>query len=143
MRVGRGAVSPARPTSPRTPRREGKAWGGGCAGAAEALPPACAAEVKTEAYPLPALHPNVPDVAACGGGGLFGVVRWRGVGCRRKRSALAGGRAGVRTRPPPHAFPSLPPLLPTDWGMCAERTPPYPHATFSPMILAYSYHRSS
>ena len=51
--------------------------------------------------PLPALRPNVPDVAACGGGGLFGAVRWRGAGCRRKRSGLARGWAGVRTRPRP------------------------------------------
>ena len=86
----------------------GKHGVGSCAGAAEALPPACPAEVEAKASPLPALHPNVPKVAACGGCGLFGAVRWRRAGWRWNRSGQAGGWAGVRTRSPPHAFPSLP-----------------------------------
>ena len=102
----------------------GKQWVEGGAGAAEALPHACPAEAETEANPLPALHPNVPKVAACGGCGLFGVVRWRGVGWRWRRSGLAWGWAVVRLRPPPIASPSLPPYAPqTEGGMgSAHRT---------------------
>lgn len=85
-------------------------------GAAEALPPACPAETETEACHLPALCPNVPDVAVCGGGGLFGTMRWRVAGWRRRRSGQAGGWAGVRTRPPPYASPSLPPTAPQALG---------------------------
>lgn len=55
MMAGRGAVPPDSPTSPKTPRREGEAWGGGlcvrcgspapclpCGGGNGSLPPACA-----------------------------------------------------------------------------------------------------
>ena len=116
MRAWRGALPPASPTSHGHHAGRGKHGAGGCAGAAEALPPACPAEAETEACPLPALCPNVPDVAACGGGGLFGAMRWRGAGWRWRRSGQAGGWAGVRTRPPPHASPSLPPYAPQTEG---------------------------
>ena len=56
MRAGRGALLHDSPTSPKTPRREGEAWGGGlcgrsgspapclpCGGGNGSLPPACAA----------------------------------------------------------------------------------------------------
>jgi hypothetical protein len=99
------------------------------------MPPACAAETETEACPLPALRPNVPDVAACGGGGLFGAVRWRGAGCRRRRSALAGGWAGVRTRPPPHASPSLPPYTPQTEGGARNAPRPALMLRFHPRFL--------
>ena len=104
------------PPAPRHHAGRGKHGAGGCTGAAEAQPPACHAETETEACPLPALRPNVPDVAVCGGGGLFGAVRRRGAGWRRRRSGQAGGWAGVRTRPPPHASPSLPPYAPQTEG---------------------------
>ena len=55
MRAGRGALPPDSPTSPKTPRREGEAWGGGlcgrsgshapclpCGDGDGSLPPACA-----------------------------------------------------------------------------------------------------
>lgn len=139
MRAGRGALPLIAPPAPRHHAGKGKHGAGGCAGAAEALPPACPAEVETEACPLPALCPDVPDVAACGGGRLFGAMRWRGAGWRRKRSGLARGWAGVRTRPPPHASPSLPPATPqTGEG---ARNAPRPalmlrlHPRFPPILI--------
>lgn len=139
MRAGRGAVPPDSPTSPKTPRREGEAWSGGCAGAAEALPPACPAETETEACPLPALCPNVPDVAACGGGGLFGAMRWRG-GWLEVETEWAGGGLGWSAHAPPApCFPLPAPHSPTDGGRGAERAPPRPHATLSPTIPDGSY----
>ena len=143
MRVWRGAVPPASPTSPRTPRREGEAWGGGlcgrsgspapclpCGDGDGSLPPACAA----------------PQCARCRrvrrGRALWGSAQ-AGAGWRRRRSGQAGGWAGVRTRPPPHASPSLPPHSPTGGGRGAERAPPYPHATLSPMIPDGFYYRSN
>ena len=113
----------------------GKHEAGGCAGAAEAMPPACAAETETEACHLPALCHNVPDVAACGGGGLFVAMRWRVAGCRRRRSGQAGGWAGVRTRPPPYASPSLPPTAPQTEGGARNAPRPTLMLRFHPRFL--------
>ena len=123
------------PPAPRHHAGRGKHGAGGCACAAEALPPACPAETETEACPLPALCPNVPDVAACGGGGLFGAMRWRGAGWRWRRSGQAGGWAGVRTRPPPHASPSLPPTAPQTEGGARNAPRPAIMLRFHPRFL--------
>ena len=143
MRVWRGALPPASHTSPRTPRREGEAWGGGlcgrsgspvpclpCGGGNGSLAPACAA----------------PQCARC-----RRVRRGRAL-CG---SALAGDRLEVKTEwaggglgwsahaPPAPCFPLPATLHPTDGGRGAERTPPYPHATLSPTIPGGSYSHSN
>lgn len=133
MRAGRGALPPASPTSPRTPRREGEAWGGGLCGRCGSPAPCLPCGGGDGSLPLPALRPNVPDVAACGGRRLFGAVRWRGAGCRRKRSGLARGWAGVRTRPPPHASPSLPSYAPQTGGGARNAPRPALMLRFHPL----------
>ena len=143
MRAGRGALPPDSPTSPRTPRRKGEAWGGGlcgrsgspapclpCGGGDGSLPPACAA----------------PQCARCRrvrrGRALWGcALAW---GWLEAETEWAGAGLGWSAHAPPapcFPFPAL--LHPTDGGRGAERAPPCPHATPLPTILVDSYPRSN
>ena len=126
IRPGRGALPPDSPTSPRTPRREGEAWGGGlcvrcgspapclpCGDGDGSLPPACA-------VPQCARCRRVRRVRALWGCALAGA------GWRRRRSGQAGGLGWSAHAPPAPCFPLPAPLRPTDGGRGAERAPPWP-----------------
>lgn len=134
MRAWRGALPHDSPTSPRAPRREGEAWGGGlcmrsgspapclrCGDGDGSLPPACAA----------------PQCARCRrvrrGRALWGSAQ--AGGWLETETECAGGGLGWSAHAPPApCFPLPAPLHPTDGGRGSERTPPCPHATLSPMI---------
>lgn len=143
MRAGRGALPPDSPTSPRTPRREGEAWGGGlcgrsgslapclrCGDGDGSLPPACAA----------------PQCARCRrvrrGRALWdSALAW---GWLETETKCAGGGLGWSAHAPPApCFPLPAPLRTTDGGRGAERAPPRPHATLLPMIPDGFYRRSN
>lgn len=143
MRAGRGALPPDSPTSPRTPRREGAAHGGGlcgrcgspapclpCGGGDGSLPPACAVPQCARCRDGGA---GEGSLGLCAGGGLAGDgtgVGWRGAGLECARAPALGC-----------PFPA--PRNPTDRGRGAERAPPCPHATLSPMTLGGFYRRSN
>lgn len=143
MRAGRGAMPLDSPTNPRTPRREGEAWGGGlcgccgspvpclrCGGEDGSLPPACAA-------PQCARCRCLQRGRALWGSALAGGLAVGGNGVRRRGAGLECARA------PAPCFPFPAPLRPTDGGRGAERAPPCPHATFPPTIFYGFYSRSN
>ena len=135
MMAGRGAVPPDSPTSPKTPRREGEAWGGGlcgrsgspapclpCGDGDGSLPPACA----------------VPQCARCRrvrrGRALWGY-------------ALAGGWLEVETEcagvglgwsahaPPALCFPLPAPTAPQTEGGARNAPRPALMLRFHPRFL--------
>lgn len=143
MRAGRGALPLDSPTSPRTPRREGEAWGWGlcvrcgspapclpCGGEDGSLPPACAAPRCAQGRRLR----RVRALRGCAlaGGWLETETEW-----------ADGGLGWSAHAPPAPCFPLPAPLRPTDGGRGAGRAPPRPHATLSPTIPDGSYRRSN
>lgn len=134
MRAWRGALLHDSPTSPKTPRREGEACGGGlygrsgspatclpCGDGDGSLPPACAALQCARCRRV--RRGRALWSSAQAGGRLETETEW------------AGGWLGWSAHvPPATCFPLPATLRPTDGGRGAERTPPCPHATLSPMI---------
>lgn len=143
MRAGRGALLHDSPTSPKTPCREGEAWGGGlcgrsgspapclpCGDGDGSLPPACA-------VPQCARCRRVRRGRALWGYALAGGLAGDGDGGGRRGAGLECARAPRPMLPPPC------PHSPTDGGRGAERAPPCPHATLSPTIPDGFYRRSN
>ena len=143
MMAGRGAEPPDSPTSPKTPRREGEAWGGGlcvrcgspapclpCGGGNGSLPLACAVPQCTRCRRV--RRGRVLWGYALAGGWLEVETEWAG-----------GGLGWSAHAPPAPCFPLPAPHGPTDGGRGAERAPPRHHATLSPTIPDDSYPHSS
>ena len=143
MMAGRGAVPPDSPTSPKIPRREGEAWGGGlcvrsgspapclpCGDGDGSLPPACAVPQCTRCRRV--RRGRVLWGYALAGGWLETETEWAG-----------GGLGWSAHAPPALCFPLPAPHNPTDGGRGAERSPPRHHATLSPTIPDDSYPHSS
>ena len=143
MRAVRCALPPDNPTSPRTPRRDGEAIGGGvcrrcgsptpclpCGGGNGSQPLACAA----------------PQCARCRclqrGRALWGcALAW---GWLEVETEWAGVGLGWSAHAPSaYCFPIPAALHPTDGGRAAQCAPHCPHATLSPTIPDGFYHRSS
>ena len=130
MMAGRGAVPPDSPTSPKTPRREGEAWGGGLCGRSGSPAPCLPCGDGDGSLPLACA---VPQCARC-----------RRV--RRGRALWGSAQAGAGlecARAPRPMLPPPCPHSPTDGGRGAERATPCPHATLSPTILDGFYRRSN
>ena len=114
MMAGRGAVPPDSPTSPKTPRREGEAWGGGVVRALRKPSPLPALR-RRKRKPAPCLrcapmYPMSPRAAGegslglCAGVGLAGG----GDGVGRRGAGLECARAPRPMLPPPcHPQPHM------------------------------------
>lgn len=124
MGAGWGALPSDSPTSPRTPRREGEAWGRGVVRALRKPCPLPALRRRRRKpapclrcapmCPMSALAPGEGSLGLCAGVGLAvggDGVGWRGAG-------LECARAPLPMLPPPC------PLRPTDGG--GARNAPHP-----------------
>lgn len=143
MRTESSAAPPYNPTSPKTPRREGEAYGGGlcgrsgspatclpCGDGDGSLPPACA--VSQCARCRRVRRGRALWDYALAGGWLEAETEW------------AGGWLGWSAHAPPALCFPLPAIhSPTGLGMDACRAALCPHATLSPTIPDGFYRRSS
>ena len=136
MMAGRGAVPPDSPTSPKTPRREGEAWGGGVVRALRKPSPLPALR-RRKRKPAPCLRcaPMYPMSPRAAGEGSLGLCAGGGLAGGGDGGGRRGGWAGVRTRPPPHASPSLPPTAPQTEGGARNAPRPAIMLRFHPRFL--------